>query len=108
MADRGALFRDLTCYHWLRWRAGALEGPPITVIWLYFALKIFRTLLFHAVLTLRGPDVTYSETSIWIYMGVFILGVICDLHIILYHFALSHICDNCPERVNFVRSRYHI
>ena len=36
--------------------------------------------------------------------GCFILGVNTlynyDLHMSLDHFALSHICDNCPVRVN--------
>ena len=35
-------------------------------------------------------------------MGVFILGVNTDLHMILDHFALSHICDNCPVRVKTI------
>ena len=32
----------------------------ITVIWLYFALKIFRTLLFRAVLISYAPDIVYE------------------------------------------------
>ena len=32
----------------------------ITVIWLYFALKIFRTLLFRAVLISYAPDIVYK------------------------------------------------
>ena len=31
-----------------------------TVIWLYFALKIFRTLLFCAVLISYAPDIVYE------------------------------------------------
>ena len=31
-----------------------------TVIWLYFALKIFRTLLFRAVLISYTPDIVYE------------------------------------------------
>ena len=32
----------------------------ITVIWLYFALKIFRTLLFRAVLISYAPHIVYE------------------------------------------------
>ena len=33
---------------------------PCTVIWLYFALKIFRTLLFRAVLISYAPDIVHE------------------------------------------------
>ena len=41
-----------------------------------------------------------SDKHINLY-GCFVLGVntLCDLHMNLDHLALSHICDNCPERV---------
>ena len=58
---------------------------------------------------LNALTLKYSETSILIYMGVFILGVntIYDLHMILDHFALSHICDNyCPLRVKLGSDYY--
>ena len=43
--------------------------------------------------TYRGQDVTYSETSISIYMGVLDFSTVklCDLLVILLHFAMSHV-----------------
>ena len=32
----------------------------ITIVWLYFALKIFRTLLFRAVLISHAPHIVYE------------------------------------------------
>ena len=51
----------------------------------------------------RSPHNVLHSPSLY---GCFILGVntlyVCDLHMNLDHFALSHICDNCPVRVKTV------
>ena len=45
---------------------GAHAESHYTVIWLYCALKIFRTSLFHAVLILYAPDIIYETCESFI------------------------------------------